>query len=221
MKQIACILGSGALVFGAWGCGGSTPPSSSPETLAATTSQEGNSETGMGASAGTNPDATLGARTAPLTDAQIAAITDSVNSAEIEQAEIAQNKSTNDQVRSFAAMMIAHHGQAKSQQTALKLDAAQSPLSQQLAQESRATLETLKAKNGSDFDRAYMQAQVEGHQKALDTIKNDLQPSARDPELRSYLESLTPQVAEHLEQAKAAQESLQNGGSTPRPTSSR
>jgi len=50
--------------------------------------------------------------TAPLNDQQIAKITDSVNSAEIEQAKLAQQKSKNQQVRQFASMMIQHHGQA-------------------------------------------------------------------------------------------------------------
>jgi putative membrane protein len=220
-KTLERILMSSALAMAAAGCGGSNSPSNTPtaagnEQSTATAASESaqppmaSGSTGVdSSSASGSDDVPLGTRAQKLNDAQIAAITDSVNSAEIEQARIAQAKSQNEQVRRFASMMIEHHGQAKAQQAALNLEAAESPLSQQLAVESRATLETLKAKSGADFDSAYLQAQVEAHQKALDTIRHDLQPSAKDPELRSYLENLTPKVSQHLEQARAAQQSLQ------------
>jgi len=152
---------------------------------------------------------------AALTDQQIAKITDSVNSAEIEQAKLAQQKSKNQQVQKFASMMIAHHGEAKKDQAALNLTPEDSPLAQQLAADSKSTLETLKSKQGSDFDRAYFEAQVEGHQKVLDALKQDLEPSAQNPDLKAYLQKLEPRVAEHLSQAQAAQQSLQssNGAS--------
>jgi putative membrane protein len=200
------------LMLGAVSCGGPT----ANDRAAAPSAANQTSPDSPGLAEATNPDNLLDGsnRGAKLTDPQIAAITDSVNSAEIEQAQIAQQKSSNEQVRRFAAMMIEHHGQAKTQQAALKLDPAESPLSRELAQQSRATLETLKAKQGADFDRAYLQAQVEGHQKALDAIENDLRPSAQSADLKSYLEKLTPQVQQHLEQARSAQQSLATGGDT-------
>jgi len=143
-----------------------------------------------------------------LSDPQIAMVTDRVNTAEIEQARIAQSKSKNEQVRHFAEMMIEHHSRAKNEQQALGLDTAESALSRQLEQKSKMTLETLNAKTGNDFDRAYLQAQVEGHQEALDTIRQ-LEQSAQNSELRSYLENLTPKVEQHLQQARAAQQALQ------------
>jgi len=202
------ILLTGALALCAAHCGGSsTPPSNTPEASAENTG--GPDPTGSqqftqgdGTTTGSNSDA------ASLSDAQIAAIADKINTSEIEQARIAQSKSNNEQVRHFAEMMIEHHGQAKSQQQALGLGSAESQMSMQLEQESKATLETLQAKTGPDFDRAYMQGQVEGHQKALDTIKQ-LRTSAQSPELRSYLDKLTPQVEQHLEQARSAQQALQ------------
>jgi len=93
---------------------------------------------------------------AALNDQQIAKITDGVNSAEIEQAKLARDKSKNQQVRQFASMMIEHHGQAKKEQAALKVTPEDSPLAQQMAADSASTLETLKSKKGADFDRAYL-----------------------------------------------------------------
>ena len=149
--------------------------------------------------------------TATLDDAQIAEITDSVNSAEIEQATLARERTQNPEVRRFASMMIEHHGEAQKKQASLKLQTADSPLSRQLREESKTTLQSLAAKHGADFDRAYLDAQVAGHQKVLETIGRVLAPQARKPELRTYLTELEPTVAQHLQQARSARESVQGG----------
>ena len=155
--------------------------------------------------------ATLAASTSTtLDDAQIAKITESVNSAEIEQATLAQERTQNPEVRRFASMMIAHHGEAREKQAALKLQTADSPLSQQLSEESKTTLASLKAKRGADFDRAYLDAQVSGHQKVLDTIGRVLAPQAQRPALRTYLTELEPTVSRHLQQARTAREALKD-----------
>jgi putative membrane protein len=206
------VLLTGALALCTAHCGGSsTPQSNTPEASAEATSGPEQAGTETSSSADTMGTGAAGSNTTALNDQQIAAIADKINTAEIEQARIAQSKSNNEQVRHFAEMMIEHHGQAKSQQQALGLGSAESQMSMQLEQESRATLETLQAKSGPEFDRAYMQGQVEGHQKALDTIQQ-LRQSAQSPELRTYLDKLTPQVEQHLEQARTAQQALQASG---------
>jgi putative membrane protein len=216
------------LSVGAAHCGGSsTPSSNTPEGSSPGSSDPaaqgpmqsevtGDSSALGGGSSGAGDDQGSGAR---LNDEQIAMVTESVNGAEVEQARVAQAKSQNEQVRRFAAMMIEHHEQARTQQTALNLGQAESPVSQRFQRDARATLETLEAKQGADFDRAYLQAQVEAHQRALDAIQKQLEPSAENPELRAYLQELMPKVAQHLEQAKTAQQSLQVSGQTSGPPS--
>jgi len=181
----------------------------SDRTQSATGSSDSTSSDTMGAGASST-------NTAPLNDQQIAKITDSVNSAEIEQAKLAQQKSKNQQVRQFASMMIQHHGQAKKDQAALKLTPEDSPLAQQLAGESQSTLETLKAKQGADFDRAYIDAQIQGHQKVLQALQRELEPAAQNPDLRAYLQKLEPRVADHLAQAQSTQQSLQSSNENSR-----
>lgn len=241
MSLRKCILVTAALALGVAHCGGSSKQSNMPEGSSA-----GSNEGGEGTpSPGTGPGDSLGASTdtehaagsepagsqpfeqqppagssagsvaAALSDPQIATITHGVNTAEIEQARLAQAKSKNQQVLRFAEMMIEHHGQAKTQQEALGLGTEASPLSRQLDRDAKTTLETLQAKTGDDFDRAYLQAQVDGHQQALDAIR-ELQPNAQNAELRSYLAKLSPQVEQHLEQARAAQQALQAGKTSSR-----
>jgi putative membrane protein len=181
--------------------GTGTPPSA---TATSATNSPASSDTSAhqgGTASGLNhtPPAELAA---PLSDGQIAAITDGLNSGEIEQAKVAKSKSKNKDVLAFANMMIEHHGQAKKQQAALKETPETSPLSTQLQGEAQQTLTKLQQANGADFDRAYLEAQVDGHQKALDTLKSKLLPSAKTPELTKYLRELQPKIEQHLARAR-------------------
>jgi putative membrane protein len=196
-------------------CGGGTPsPNARPDNetnTAGSTTEHTDTPATSDTSGPTSAASTL-------SDPQIALITDSVNSAEIAQARLAQDRAKNERVRQFASMMADHHSQARKEQSELALDEAESPLSAQLAAESKATLEKLQNAVGADFDRAYIEAQVEAHQKALSTIQNDLRPNARHPKLQAYLDELAPRVSQHLEEARATQQALERSGGT---TSSR
>jgi putative membrane protein len=138
----------------------------------------------------------------PLTDAQIAGVTNFVNSGEIQQAQLAQSKSKDPHVLSFASMMISHHGEAKEQQAQLGMSPAGSSVLQRLSSEGQRTLATLRDKSGKDFDRAYLQAQVEGHQKVLETLDRQLLPNAKNQQFRSQLQNMRSTVQQHLQLAR-------------------
>jgi len=144
----------------------------------------------------------------PLSDEQIAAITDAANTTEIAQAKLARAKSKDPSIKRFADMMISHHGEAKLKQAKLKLKLAQSGISTAMQVDADSTMNALKADNDRDFDQAYITAQVDGHQKVLDTINGNLLPNVKNPVLKAYLEELKPRVAEHLEQAKVLRQSF-------------
>lgn len=137
-----------------------------------------------------------------LTDEQIAGITSLTNNSEIEQAKLARARSKDPQVLQFAGMMIAHHGAAQRKQDSMSLGSADSKLSRDMIVEGSETMRVLKEKTGAEFDRAYMQAQVQGHQKALDAIENQLIPNAKREDLKAHLAELRPRVKQHLEQAE-------------------
>jgi putative membrane protein len=144
----------------------------------------------------------------PLTDGQIAAITEGLNSGEIEQAKIAMTKSKNKDVLGFASMMIEHHGQAKKAQAALKETPETSPLALELQADAQKMLTGLNQAKGADFDRAYLDAQVQGHEKALATLRQKLLPSVKAPELARYLQGLQPKIEQHLARARTLRDAL-------------
>jgi putative membrane protein len=249
LPRVKLFLSANALALAALQCGGSTPSSQTPSSSnndsrgaegsqVGTTGSESSASGTASGSSGSASDNASGTTTAgsaasgpnsssgsgmsasgALTDEQIAAITDKANTAEIDQAKLAQSKATDERVRSFAAMMITHHGQAKQKQSSLKLGTEESPQSRQLAQDASQTLQTLQDKSGRDFDRAYIEAQVEEHQKVLDTLNRELLPNAKNPDLKAYLQTIKPTIEQHLTQAQQYQQALQSSSSNSRSSS--
>jgi putative membrane protein len=185
-----------------------TPPAATPPPAPSSTASAASPAHATEPAAGTTPSTASRDAPAPLTDGQVAAVTDGLNRSEIEQAKLARSKSKNKQVLSFATMMIDHHGQAQKQQAALKETPEPSPLATQLQAEAQKTLATLQQDSGTDFDRAYLDAQVDGHQKALDTLKQRLLPSAKAAELTKYLRGLEPKIEQHLARARTLRDGL-------------
>ena len=202
-------------------CGGDQKPADAPTMPSAEPPPEPMPTADAGTSTGMNttPAATAEAQASaaapapdpkaePLSDEQIAAITDAANSAEIAQAKLAQSKSKDPDVKRFATMMIKHHGDAKQKQAKLKLKPAESSISTALESDAASTLNTLKGDKGTDFDKAYIAAQVEEHQNVLDTINQKLLPNVKSADLKAYLDEIKPRVEEHLKQAKQLQEGI-------------
>ena len=147
----------------------------------------------------------------PLTDEQIVKIVDTVNAAEIEQAKLAQKKSKNAKVKKFAAQMIADHNQAKNKANAwvkkAKITPADSTVGSDLASKTTQSLEMLKTTE-TDFDKAYIDGQIEGHQKVLDVFDKDLLPNAKAEDLKKFLTDTRATVDKHLTHAKEVQAAL-------------
>lgn len=64
---------------------------------------------------------------------------------------------------------------------------------------------TLASKTGTEFDRAYLQHEVEFHRWFVDQINGSMLPSTTNPELKTFLELAVPALQAHL---KAAQDLL-------------
>jgi len=153
------------------------------------------------------------AKQAPLDDAQIAAITAAANTAEIEQGRLAQEKAHDPRVRDFGAMMVDHHGEARQDQLRLSVEPTQGTDSQRVQRDAEDALRSLKQKDGKDFDRAYLQLQIDQQRRVRDELQDQLLPSAKDPGLKAYLEDIKPKVESHLAQAERLQEEM-NGTSS-------
>ncbi len=203
--------------------------SSSRETTSAsasTTGVESQQATGT-----TGPSTPLSSPSAPATtgsaspqassppsDDDIAAIVETINRTELDAANIANARAQSSDVKDFAKTMIRDHSAALHQEAALVTAEHLTPNTscatcQMLSTGSQEEAAVLQQQTGQAFDRAYIDAMVQGHQKALALIEDTLLPQVKDAQLKAHLESLKSHVEMHLRKAMAVQQKL-GGGST-------
>jgi len=227
VKPMYLIVGllSAALVH----CGGgeATPepatPATPPETAAPPASEAppaaAPAEGAAGESAASAPAEAAAPKPEPLTDEQILAVADAANSGEIDMAKVAQKKAKNAKVKKFAGMMVSDHNSAKGKVTKLtaklKLKPADNTLASTLKCDSTSTIEKLNAATGADFDKAYMDSQVDGHKKVLDAMDTQLIPNAKNEELKKLLDELRPKFEAHLKEAQEIQTALASAPAEP------
>jgi predicted outer membrane protein len=161
----------------------------------------GSAAAGASAAAPASPAPMAAAGTLGKSDQKILERMAQANMAEVEAGKMAQSKSQNEQVKSFAQQMIDDHGKALADV-------------QQLAQQKGVTLPTepdakhkamaakLDKMSGDAFDKAYMaQAGVSDHKKVHAMLVKD-EKSAKDPDVKAMAAKMAPAVEQHLKSAE-------------------
>lgn len=120
--------------------------------------------------------------------------------AEVEFGELASGRVQSDSVREFARMMVADHTAANDGLADLARD-RRLILPERLNLEHVSKRAELDALRGTDFDHAYMRAQVIDHQKAAELLLWEL-GSGQDAELQRFAADTLPTVLAHLERAR-------------------
>lgn len=135
-----------------------------------------------------------------------------INTNEINAAKLALKKSNNAEVKQFAKLMETQHGQ-NLQQTrklskVLKIAPVTSAKSSLLQAAGKQELNKLAALQGDAFDKAYINAMVQGHADVLKLINNELIPNVKNPQLLSHLNATKKTVEHHLQAAQKIQNNL-------------
>lgn len=149
-----------------------------------------------------------------LTDGQIVRIMETIDTGEIEQAEIALDKSIDQDVVRFSAQMVRDHAESKrkaerlAEETAMTLEP--SPVVDQLVKQSDDWVRALKdaAADPEQFDVFYINGQVAQHSNVLALLEIRLLPNAIDEQLKAYLGDARAMVNDHLEDAKELRQQL-------------
>jgi len=126
--------------------------------------------------------------------------------AEIELGNVAQHNASGDAVKQFAQRMVQDHGKV-SQDLERLASSKNIALTQTVNEEQRKNSARLSKLSGAKFDREYMQAMVEDHQKAVDQFQREAN-NAQDPDLKSFVSNTLPTLQEHLRQAQEVSNSL-------------
>jgi len=117
--------------------------------------------------------------------------------AEIEWAELALDRATDEDVRRFAQNMIDEHTEANERITAFN-ETKDLPLPTEINPEQQAISEELARFSGADFDRAYMDVNVVAHAKATLAARTQMSGEGRDVDVRGLARSLEPDLAGHF-----------------------
>jgi putative membrane protein len=125
---------------------------------------------------------------------------------EIEAAKLAQSKTKNAEVKKFAATMITDHTKSSADLKKAIADSGQTitpPAA--LPPDLQAKLDDLN--KAPDFDKAYLDNQVDAHQEAL----NLLQRYAQDgdvPAIKTFAAATAPVVQTHYDHAKTLRDAV-------------
>lgn len=133
--------------------------------------------------------------------------------AEIVLSQMALRRGSNADVRAFAQRMIDQHTAAN---TLLAIQAQQMnhPLPTDLAPEQLLAIAGLADRTGQEFDQAYMDLNVFVHERNVEAATAAAQQTG-DPTTSSQAQGMLPMLNEHLAQARALRDRLNDGGQQP------
>jgi putative membrane protein len=144
-------------------------------------------------------------------DANIVALLDEANAADSTAGAVAATKGTAAAVRDFARRMMRDHHQLRAQGAALakKLNVTPSAPSDDpvpgMAQDETNTLNSTA--KGKDFDKAYIDAEVNAHKAVLD-LATKAAAQTQNAELKNLIQKAAPVIQGHLDKAESIQKTL-------------
>jgi putative membrane protein len=145
-------------------------------------------------------------------DANILALLDEANMADSSAGAIAATKGTSSAVRDFAKRMMRDHHTLRAQGQALakKLNITPAPPSDDpVAPMASSETNTLNSTaKGKDFDKAYIDAEVDAHKAVLD-LATKAAGQTQTAELKNLIQKAAPVVQSHLTLAESIQKKLQ------------
>jgi putative membrane protein len=140
-----------------------------------------------------------------LDDATIVAIFDNANTVDIETGKLAAQRGHSNEVRQFGAMLARDHEMVRQQgrDLAQKLGVTPTPpAGDQSARDQAAVIRRLSGLRGAEFDRAFLQREVQFHKDVIAAIETTLLPAIKNEELRALVVKVAPAFQAHLAMAE-------------------
>jgi putative membrane protein len=124
--------------------------------------------------------------------------------AEVELGKLAQQKSSNDNVKQFGNHMVEDHTKANAELKQLA-EGKGMTIPNSLDKSNRATMEKLSKLEGADFDRQYMKDMLADHKKDISEFKK-ASKVAKDEDIKGFAAKTLPTLQEHLQMAQSTYE---------------
>ena len=123
--------------------------------------------------------------------------------AEVQAAQLAEQRATSPQIKQFAQRMVTDHtaANAELQQIAKQadIDLPSQPTGKDATEEQK-----LRGLNGTAFDQAYAQGQLRDHQETVELFQKEAS-SGEDQALKAFAQKTLPILQQHLQMAEALQ----------------
>lgn len=129
-----------------------------------------------------------------------------VGISEVSLGMLAVDKGFTPDVKRFAQRMKDDHGRAGEELQALALRKSVT-LATGVDGEAKAMRERLSSLNGEAFDRAYIEAMIDGHQRVIDEFRAEVQ-QGQDPDVKAWASKTLSTIESHLQHAKAAERAI-------------
>ena len=120
--------------------------------------------------------------------------------AEVALAQLAKEKASSSAVKEFADMMITDHGAANDKVKKLAAD-RNVTLPAEPDNDHKKKADDLGKKTGKDFDKAYVDAMVKGHEETVDMFKK-ASGKVTDADVKSFIDNTIPVIEHHLDRIK-------------------
>ena len=144
--------------------------------------------------------------TAPkLDDPTICAIFDAANTYDIETGSLAATKGSNKAVRDFGAMLARDHNMVRQQGRALVKSLSMTPTPPRdfaLATAHAEAMKSLRSLNGTAFDKAFLQHEIDFHNAVIDAVNKTFMPAIQNAEVKDFVAKVAPAFVAHRDAAQ-------------------
>ncbi len=152
---------------------------------------------------------TVGQENPKLSDAEVASVAVVANQIDIMYADIARERSQNQEILKFAKTMTDDHRAVIGQASALAKKLGVTPLdndvSRKLLADAETTKKQLRSVSKAAFDKLYIDNEVTYHKAVIGAMENLLIPETENAELKALLGNVVPALKTHLAHAEMVQ----------------
>jgi putative membrane protein len=133
---------------------------------------------------------------------------------EVQAGRLAADKAQLDAVQAFGKRMVDDHSKTTEQLKSLVSDNdIKAELPTALDDKHQSKLDKLKDLSGTQFDKTYIDGQVQGHEKAVDMFQA-YSESGDNPKLKQWAQTTLPTLKDHLKQAQTLQQEVDKAPAT-------
>jgi putative membrane protein len=147
---------------------------------------------------------TVGSMTTPSPESFLSDVVEG-GTTEVELGKLAQTKSKNPDIKKFGQMLVEDHSKANADAKSL---AAKKNINLPTGMGShQSTYDKLKGLSGDDFDKEFVEAMVDDHEKDVSTFQKESQNSS-DPDVKAFAAKTLPVLQKHLDTVKGIQSKM-------------